>query len=169
MVAYATIVRHPRRGQKREASPVDSAGHLIAATYRLFRAYLDRELASYGIGAAQLQFLMALYHGDGTNQETLAKLRCVDKATTTRAIAKLEREGLVRRERDPDDGRAYRVFLTEKARRLQPEFRRILNGWSNQLLAGFRQLERRRAIRMLNQMFENASAVDRTVTGGARP
>ena len=32
----------------------------------------------------------------------------------------LEREGLVRRERDPDDGRAFRIVLTRKARRFEP-------------------------------------------------
>src|SRR5262249_44831056 len=39
----------------------------------------------------------------------------------------LEREQLVRRERDPADGRAYRVVLTDKARRFQPVAERTLD------------------------------------------
>jgi DNA-binding MarR family transcriptional regulator len=38
----------------------------------------------------------------------------------------LERERLVRRERDPADGRAFRIVLTAKARRFEPVAERTL-------------------------------------------
>jgi DNA-binding MarR family transcriptional regulator len=38
----------------------------------------------------------------------------------------LEREQLVRRERDPDDGRAYRIVLTGRARTFEPVAERTL-------------------------------------------
>ena len=38
----------------------------------------------------------------------------------------LEREQLVRRERDPDDGRAYRIVLTARARTFEPVAERTL-------------------------------------------
>jgi DNA-binding MarR family transcriptional regulator len=38
----------------------------------------------------------------------------------------LERDGFVRRERDPADGRAFRVVLTAKARTFEPVAERTL-------------------------------------------
>jgi DNA-binding MarR family transcriptional regulator len=44
----------------------------------------------------------------------------------TTMVRLLEREQLVRRERDPDDGRAFRIVLTAKARRFEPIAERTL-------------------------------------------
>ena len=44
----------------------------------------------------------------------------------TTMVRLLEREQLVRRERDPDDGRAFRIVLTAKARRFEPVAERTL-------------------------------------------
>ena len=38
----------------------------------------------------------------------------------TTMVRLLEREQLVRRARDPEDGRAFRIVLTAKARRFEP-------------------------------------------------
>jgi DNA-binding MarR family transcriptional regulator len=38
----------------------------------------------------------------------------------TTMVRLLEREQLVRRKRDPEDGRAFRIVLTAKARRFEP-------------------------------------------------
>jgi DNA-binding MarR family transcriptional regulator len=44
----------------------------------------------------------------------------------TTMVRLLEREGLVRRKRDPADGRASRVVLTAKARSFEPVAERAL-------------------------------------------
>jgi DNA-binding MarR family transcriptional regulator len=44
----------------------------------------------------------------------------------TTMVRLLEREQLVRRERDPEDGRAFRIVLTAKARRFEPVAERTL-------------------------------------------
>jgi DNA-binding MarR family transcriptional regulator len=52
---------------------------------------------------------MVLYIKDGISQEILAKTLKVSKATSTRSIKSLEKEGYVYRQRDKNDLRAYRV------------------------------------------------------------
>ena len=42
------------------------------------------------------------------------------KQTMTTLVRLAERDGLVRRERDPEDGRAFRISLTPRARAFQP-------------------------------------------------
>lgn len=48
----------------------------------------------------------------------LARLEGIDAPTLSRAVARLERQGLVRRRRDPEDGRAAIVEPTAAGRRL---------------------------------------------------
>jgi DNA-binding MarR family transcriptional regulator len=86
----------------------------IAHIYRSHLAYMAKELEDYGIGSGQFDFLMVLYRKDGISQETLAKILKISKATSTRAIQSLEKEGYVYRKRDENDLRAYKVYLTEK-------------------------------------------------------
>lgn len=91
----------------------------IALIYRSQIAYIAKELETYRVGSGQFEFLLLLYHEDGVSQETLAKLLKVSKATSARAIQDLEKEGFVHRQRDENDHRAYKVYLTEKGKEMR--------------------------------------------------
>ena len=58
--------------------------------------------------------LLALWDGKDVSQSELAARLCVQKATVTVALRSMEREGLVSREKDPDDQRVTRVRATPK-------------------------------------------------------
>ncbi|MBC7085905.1 MAG: MarR family transcriptional regulator [Methanomethylovorans sp.] len=88
----------------------------IAHIQRSNLAYMAKELEAYRIGSGQFEFLLVLYHYDGISQETIAKLLKVSKATSARSIKSLEQEGYVYRQRDANDRRAYKVYLTEKGK-----------------------------------------------------
>src|SRR6185503_8425404 len=70
--------------------------------------------------------LVPLYEEDGLRMGELARRSRLSKQTMTTMVRLLEREQLVRRERDHDDGRAYRIVLTDKARRFEPVAERTL-------------------------------------------
>ena len=50
----------------------------------------------------------------------LARRARLAKQTMTTMVRLLERDGLVRRESDPEDGRASLIFLTERSRSFRP-------------------------------------------------
>ncbi len=102
----------------REIDPREILGP-IAQIYRSNLVFMTRGLEAYRIRSGQFEFLIVLYHKDGVSQETLAKLLKVSKATSARAIQNLEKEGYVYRERDESDLRAYRVYLTEKGKKMR--------------------------------------------------
>ena len=64
--------------------------------------------------------LVPLFEEDGLRMGELARRARLSKQTMTTMVRLLERDGLVRRERDPDDGRAFRIVLTSKERRFEP-------------------------------------------------
>ena len=107
-----------------------SVGRIIANIHKFSDMYINQELESYKIGSSQLHFLNMLYQKDGINQEYLAHHLNKDKATSARAIKKLEEEGYVIRKRDDFDKRSYAIFLTKKSKDLMPVFRKILREWT---------------------------------------
>ena len=101
---------------------IDLADHdarHIALLYRRMMRELDRELSPLGLGTGRYPYLFGLYVEDGRTQQALADAVGTDKAGAARALARLERDGYVRRRSDPTDGRVLRVFLTPKGRRLR--------------------------------------------------
>ena len=134
-----------------------SIGKWISIIYRYAQCYMTRELEPYNIGSGQFIFLGTLYREDGVHQETLAKKINIDKGTTARAIKKLEKEGYVVRKEDPEDRRAYKVFLTEKALEVKPEIFKILMNWTDILSKDLTRDEKEKVIELLQRMSKNAA------------
>ncbi|HET8688894.1 MAG TPA: MarR family transcriptional regulator [Methanosarcina sp.] len=131
----------------------------IAIIYRSHLACMAKELEAYRIGSGQFDFLMVLYRKDGISQETLAKTLKVSKATSTRAIKNLEKEGYVYRQRDENDLRAYRVYLTEKGQEVRNVILEKLSLFVDTLLSDFTPDERelfRKLIRKASLKFHES-------------
>ncbi len=105
----------------------ESIGRYLAYIYRTGQCYVSRELDKYGIGSGQFIFLLALSDKDGVSQDALTEFVRVDKATTGRAVKKLAEEGFIVREKNPEDKRAYQIYLTEKGKRMLPVVREVLS------------------------------------------
>jgi DNA-binding MarR family transcriptional regulator len=88
---------------------------------------------------------MRLFHEDGINQKNLSNYLQMDKATTTRAIKKLVDEGYIFRQKDKEDKRSYRIFLSEKGKRLEPYMKNIASGWNDILLSSFDDNQKKRS------------------------
>jgi DNA-binding MarR family transcriptional regulator len=56
----------------------------------------------------------------------LAQRAHLSKQTMTELVRRLERDGLVERRPDPDDGRAFLIFLTPRSRSFEPVAQRVL-------------------------------------------
>ena len=132
-----------------------SLGRAVGIIHRHGMIYMDRELASLGLGRGTYLFMVTLFHNDGMRQEELTRELGINKGTTTRAVSKLEKLGYVRRQGDPDDRRAYRVMLTEKAMAIKKAFLDVLINGTEVLARGFTQAERDRALGLLKRMGAN--------------
>ena len=74
---------------------------------------LSVRLSELGLSVAKYEVLHALFRAGGLSQQSLARRLLVVKSNVAALSQRLEAEGLIRRERDPEDGRGYRVFLTD--------------------------------------------------------
>ena len=90
-------------------------GRHASILYRQANRFYDRALAPYGIGCGQQFFLLRIFEHQGINVLDLARLGQFDKGTATRAVQKLEEEGYIRSEPDPQDRRMRRLYTTPAA------------------------------------------------------
>ena len=134
-----------------------SIGRYISCIYRYFHRYMHDQLQTYDLGSGQFHFLMMLYRKDAVNQETLAETLHIDKATSARAIKKLEESGYVTRIRDEQDKRNYNIFLTEKAKKIKPKIKAILQHWTKILLTDLTLEEQQQLYTLLEKISQNAT------------
>jgi DNA-binding MarR family transcriptional regulator len=70
--------------------------------------------------------LIPLFEEDGLRMGELAARARLAKQTMTTTVRLLERDGLVERRADPDDGRATQIFLTTRSKTLAKVAARVL-------------------------------------------
>jgi DNA-binding MarR family transcriptional regulator len=75
--------------------------------------------------------------GESLRVTDLAEMLGVDTPTVTRKVQQLERDGMVVRQSDPEDGRASRIRLTPAGRRTIERVRRARRAWLERLLQGW--------------------------------
>jgi MarR family transcriptional regulator for hemolysin len=141
----------------KEASwrPDQMATLAIARLARLLAKLNDEGLRQVGITASQLPVLAALKNGERRTQLELARLAGVEQPSMAQLLARMERDGLIRREPAPNDRRSTLVFLTEAAlQRLEPG-RDVLRAVDDTACAGLREDERELVMSVLGRMARN--------------
>lgn len=131
-------------------------GRHASILYRQANRFYDRALAPYGIGCGQQFFLLRIFEHQGINVLDLARLGQFDKGTATRAVQKLEEEGYIRSEPDPQDWRMRRLYTTPAAEPIVQEVFAARERWNQILTRGIRQEEIEQADKLLAHMAENA-------------
>ena len=115
--------------------PLELADRLRLATARLARRL--RQQAGTGLTPSQSSALMSIGKHGPLTLGRLAKIEQIAPPTTTRIVAKLEDDGLVRREADPGDRRIVLVEATAEGRRRLEHSRRRRSAWLAQRLDTF--------------------------------
>ena len=97
-----------------------NTGFLLAkATQRWNELLLERFRAAGfpEVRASYGSVLLPLFEQDGQRMGEIGRRARLSKPSMTALVRQCESDGLVRRERDPADGRAFRVVLTARGRR----------------------------------------------------
>lgn len=99
----------------------DSLGYLINRAARRLKQELDQAFKAAGcdITPEQWTLLNRLWQQEGLSQVELAEQTFKDKPNVTRILDILERKQLLFRQKDENDRRAFKVYLTEAGRELK--------------------------------------------------
>jgi MarR family transcriptional regulator, lower aerobic nicotinate degradation pathway regulator len=107
----------------------ENVGYLLAKASQRWNELLYKRFRREGFKEVRPSYgsiVLPLFEEDGLRMGKLAECARLSKQTMTTMIRLLERDGLVRRQRDPEDRRAFRVYLTARARSFQPVAESVL-------------------------------------------
>jgi MarR family 2-MHQ and catechol resistance regulon transcriptional repressor len=104
-------------GSPEERAALDAYIKLWRAAHAV-EVTANRHLADHGLTVSQFGVIEALYHLGPLSQRQLADKILRSSGNLTMVIDNLERGGLVRRERNPQDRRVMNVFLTPQGEAL---------------------------------------------------
>ena len=125
-----------------------------------YNASLREEMARLGLTTPKMRSLAVLSVIDGILIRELAVYAVVEQSTLSRAIDALARDGLVRREADPGDSRATRLFLTDAGRAAYERLWPHMAAFYEQMFAGIGHEERRAFVGTLQKMLANVRKHD---------
>jgi MarR family transcriptional regulator for hemolysin len=130
-------------------------GHLINRLSKLSLRWADERFQRLGLAAAQMPVLYALKDGASSTQTELARMAHIEQPTMAQLLARMERDGLIRRTANPDDKRSSLVSLTPRALKQLPAAREVLREGNKLALEGFTEREVETLIRLLQRVLKN--------------
>jgi DNA-binding MarR family transcriptional regulator len=108
--------------------------------------------------------LVFLWSEDGLSQAELSRRVAIEEATMVRTLDRMERDGLVRRERDARDRRRMRIRLTERGGALRDVLVPLARGGNEKAVVGLTEAERRQFADLLRRV---TAALEGSPPGGA--
>ena len=138
------------------SAPDHPIGHLVSVTAKLLSREFDAALAAVGGSRPTWLVLLALKTAGSRTQGELAEAVGVRQPTLSHHLDGLERDGLIRRERTPDNRRVQQVTVTESGEALFLRLRRAAGAFEGRLRAGLDDAEVAELRRLLAQLAENA-------------
>jgi DNA-binding MarR family transcriptional regulator len=118
----------------------ENLGYLLAKASQRWNEQLAEGFAAEGFPEVRPSYgsvLIPLLEEDGLRMGEIASRARLTKQTITTLVRLCERDGLVERTPDPEDGRATIVTLTARARRFEPAAERVLGRLEREVAALF--------------------------------
>ncbi len=107
----------------------ENVGYLLAKASQRWNELLYERFRREGFKEVRPSYgsiILPLFEEDGLRMGELAERARLSKQTMTTMIRLIQRDGLVRRQRDPEDRRAFRIYLTARARSFRPVAESVL-------------------------------------------
>ena len=138
---------------------LSTPGHLVSLAARGFARLSEARLRPLGFGVGHLPVLVALRDGRAGTQRDLARFARIEQPPMAQMLARMERDGLIRRTPDPADRRSSRITLTEIAQDRLPDAIATLFQGNAEALDGFTDDEAASLIALLTRLIANLDRI----------
>jgi len=126
----------------------------LGTTARKLQKYYNERLSRYGITIAQSFIILSLIEKGPSNVKDLAARLEIDSSAITGLVDRLEREGLVTRQTNPKDRRAFLINLTEKGEKLGQKLKPIASEFNEKIKSGLSKSELNAVLKFFSVMEE---------------
>jgi len=127
-------------------------GFLSYEISHIIRQRFNKEAENIGLTHAQWRALVHLSNNENCRQIDLAEILEIKPITLVRQIDLLEESGLVRRNKDSEDRRAYRLELMPKAHAVMQELWEIADAVEAEVLKTLTRQEREQMTALLERI-----------------
>ena len=121
----------------------------------MFGKYVCRELEAIGMRSSYRHVMKPLMEQDGMTQLELVNLTQLKAPTISITLRNMEREGIVRREKNDVDRRETHVYITEKGREMHAKILEAFDRAEQLMLKDISEKEQATARKILAKMTEN--------------
>lgn len=132
-----------------------SYGRCFSIIYRHGKIMNDKFIKKFGLSGLQHHYLMEICKNPGISQEDLVKHHRIDRGAMSKAIKRMADMGYLRREQNPEDKRAYRLFPTEKSEEIKRECQIGVRKMEKRLVEGLTEEEAAVFQRLLIKVTDN--------------
>ncbi len=112
----------------------------------------ERTLAAIGFNHTEARLLTLLSQRDGATQDELSAQLFVDRSNAGRSLKRLEADGYVTRERDTDDRRTFRVYITKNGSAATRQIAKVKDVLAAELFQTMTEDEMATALRLLESV-----------------
>ena len=140
---------------ERPAEP--ALGYLLSDVVRLMKRDFYARASGLGLTPALAKLLFHVHRKPGSHQTDLAQRLDVTPVTLCRMVDRLTERGYVRRQPDPADRRAVRVYVAARGAPLVARMARIADETGARALRGVAARERTALLKLLGKLAENLS------------
>ncbi len=134
----------------------DNFGSISRRTQNLFRNNLEDKFISKGLQA----YIIVICDNEGAIADEITKILKVDKGTTARAIAKLEKEKYILRVQDENDKRKYKLYSTDKSKELYAKIVALYYNIAEEALNILDEKEEKELLRILGKVRSHIKEID---------
>jgi len=126
----------PALSQPRPRRPGRELAFTIKDVGRMLQTYADQEVRRLGMTHSQWAVLSRIERHEGLKQSEIAEMLDLQPITLTRLLDRLCDNGLIERRPDPQDRRAWRLYLTPAAKPLMAQLDALGRELSQKILNG---------------------------------
>lgn len=134
---------------------VRNLGFLLKDVSRYWVRHFEQQAALQGITLTHAKVLVVLSRNEGATQARLAELSDTDPMTLVRVLDRLEKDDCLERRPDPNDRRAYRLYLKPASDPVLTEINRIGDKIRAAVLNGLSSEERMQLVTLLERVQTN--------------
>ncbi len=121
----------------------------------LFGEYVGRELERIGMRASYRHVMKPLMEHDGLTQLEIVNITKLKAPTISITLRNMEREGIVRREKNDNDRRETHVFITDKGRKMHDQILQAFDNAEKLMLEGISEKELDSVGKLIKKMTDN--------------
>ena len=123
--------------------------------YDAMRKLLGDKKQGCGLTRGQPRILDYLFHHDGCMQKDFCREYSLEASTVSNLLVAMEKDGLLRRERNPSTSRIVNVYITEKGKQVQHNLEPVYDKLEDIAFEGISEEEKEHFLMILKTITKN--------------